>query len=91
MHITYSLHLQSELKLSENQIQDLMHLRQLYLIKRHLLALRRATITAQIQEHSANPLADVMRLSTFASQLQESNTVETVRLSLTVIPTLNSE
>ena len=62
--------MQNVLKLSVEQIRDLMFVRRIDYIKHHLLDSPREAIAAQIKEHTPNPIANVNKLSALATQLQ---------------------
>ena len=63
------LPLQTLLNLSEEQVQDLMLLRRLFIVKRLLLSTQRARLTARMQEQSPDLISDALKASSIATQL----------------------
>lgn len=63
--------LQDMLRLSEEQVQDLMFIRQVVHTKNHLLASQCEAVAAKILEDSPTPVVSVNKLSASAVQLQQ--------------------
>ena len=61
--------LQTLLSLSEDQIQDLMLLRRLYIVKRCLLGSQRARLVARMQEPSPDLISAALKASSVATEL----------------------
>lgn len=64
--------MQRLLDLSEDQLQDMMLMRTLYITKRHLLSVRREELVARTRERMPHPIENVTRMSDLASQLKEN-------------------
>ncbi len=64
--------MQRALCLSGEQIADLMFLRHVYVLKRHELDSKRAVLSAKVQEHNTNALADMSKVTSVATQLQQN-------------------
>ena len=64
--------LQVMLSLSENQIEDILFLRRIFLVGRHNFDARRAALAGSMQGQGPNHLADVAKTSTVASQLRQN-------------------
>ncbi len=62
---------QNALKLSDEQIQDLMFVRRMDYTKHSLLDSQREPIAARIQEYTPNPVANVNKLSALAAEIQQ--------------------
>lgn len=60
------------LGLSDDQLQDMMLLRQLYITRRHILAVHRKELMAGTQEQTPHPIESVTRMSDLANQLKEN-------------------
>lgn len=63
--------LQDMLKLSADQIRDLMFLRKVACTKNHILSSQREAVAAKILEDSPTPVVNVNKLSVSAVQLQQ--------------------
>jgi len=61
--------LQTLLSLSEDQVQDLMLLRRLFIVKRCLLGSQRARLVARMQKPSPDLISDALKASSVATQL----------------------
>ena len=59
------------LKLSADQIQDLMFVRKVVFAKNHILNSQREAVAANILEDSPTPVVNVNKLSVSAVQLQQ--------------------
>ena len=59
------------LRLSDDQIQDLMFVRQVAYLKNHMLSCQGEAVAAKILEDSPTPVVNVNKLSTSAIQLQQ--------------------
>ena len=57
--------------LADEQVKDLMFIRRVDYSKHHLLASQRKALAARIREGSPSPIANVNKLSAFATQLQQ--------------------
>lgn len=68
----FSVHLLVLLGLSEDQMKDMMLLRQLYLIRRHLLKMKRSELMAGGHGRTTQPTHDAPRMSDLAILLKES-------------------
>jgi len=68
----YSHCVQRLLNLSDDQLQDMMLLRRLYLARRHLLAVKRSEVMASTQEQMPHPIENVTRMSDLAGQLKDN-------------------
>lgn len=66
--------MQSVLKLSQEQIQDLELLRRLYLTRRRQLAKQRKNLMAAIQKEMPNPVDSVAKVAELGAQLQQNAT-----------------
>ena len=64
--------MQRLLDLSEDQLQDMMLLRKLYITKRHLLSVRREELMIPTLERMPHPIENVTRMSDIASQLKDN-------------------
>lgn len=62
---------QNAMLLSDEQVKDLMFIRRVDYTKHHLLASQREALAARIREGSPSPIANVNKLSAFATQLQQ--------------------
>ncbi len=62
---------QNAMLLSDEQVKDLMFIRRVDYGKHHLLASQREALAARIREGSPSPIANVNKLSAFATQLQQ--------------------
>lgn len=62
---------QNAMLLSDEQVKDLMFIRRVDYSKHHLLASQREALAARIREGSPSPIANVNKLSAFATQLQQ--------------------
>jgi len=60
---------QTLLSLSEDQVQDLMLLRRLFIVKRCLLGSQRARLVARMQEPSPDLISDALKASSVATEL----------------------
>ena len=64
--------MQRLLDLSEEQLEDMMLLRKLYVTKRHLLSVRREALMASTRERMPHAIENVTRMSDLASQLKDN-------------------
>ncbi len=62
---------QNAMLLADEQVKDLMFIRRVDYSKHHLLASQRKALAARIREGSPSPIANVNKLSAFATQLQQ--------------------
>ena len=62
---------QDMLKLSDDQIQDLMFVRRVTYLKNHILSCQREAVAAKILEDSPTPVVNVNKLSVSAIQLKQ--------------------
>lgn len=62
---------QNAMLLADEQVKDLMFIRRVDYSKHHLLASQREALAARIREGSPSPIANVNKLSAFATQLQQ--------------------
>lgn len=63
--------LQDTLKLSDEQIQDLMFIRQVSYAKHHLLSMQREAVACKILEHSPTPVVNVNKIAASAIKLEQ--------------------
>ena len=62
--------MQGILGLSDSQIQDLMFVRRVYILRKHELDLHQAALLASVQEHSSGTLSDIPRVTELANQIR---------------------
>ena len=68
-HVIFVGQVQTVLSLSEEQVQDLMLLRRLFIVKRCLLGSQRARLVVRMQEPSPDLISDALKASSVATQL----------------------
>lgn len=64
--------LQAVLCISSEQVQDLMFLRRVFILRRHEVASQRAALTSQMQDQHASTLANATRVTELASELKQN-------------------
>ena len=64
--------LQGELALSQPQVEDLMFLRKVYLLRRHELGLQRADLIEQMQQTRLHSVVSLAGMSQVTQQLQQN-------------------
>ena len=63
--------LQDMLQLSDDQVRDLMFVREVAYLKHHMLSCQREAVAAKILEDSPTPIVNVNKLSASANRLQQ--------------------
>ena len=64
--------MQAVVRLTNEQVQDLMFLRRVCRLRQQQLAAQREELTAKLEDHSINPFSNTSRRSDLASQLAEN-------------------
>ena len=61
---------QSIFGLSDDQVQDLMFLREVYILKEGELNMQQAALTARMQDRSSDPVIEVARVASIGTELR---------------------
>ena len=62
--------MQGVFDLSNGQVQDLMFLREVYILKECELKMQQAALTACVQNHSPDPIFDTARVANIGTELR---------------------